>query len=111
MAHYGSEGALCRPNDLLSTLGGYEPSGGKVQENDEERRHAYACRLEHRCLVYKTPSAERLSALPLAFALGRCTRMAMRVQQTDNRREFLIYIERLQYILEYICTVEGFSTK
>ena len=69
MAHYGSEGALCRPNDLLSTLGGYEPSGGKVQENDAERRHASAYRLEHRCLVYKTPSAERLSALPLAFGL------------------------------------------
>ena len=52
-----------------------------------------------------------MSDLPLAFALGRCTRIAMRVQQTDNRRENLIYIERLQYILEYICTVEGFSTK
>ena len=25
--------------------------------------------------------------LPLAFALGRCPRMAMRAQQTDNRRE------------------------
>ena len=36
-AHYGSEGALCRPNDLLSTLGGYEPSGGKVQENITEQ--------------------------------------------------------------------------
>ena len=39
-ARFGSEGWLCRPNDLLSTLGGYEPSGGKVQENDAERRHA-----------------------------------------------------------------------
>ena len=27
--------------------------------------------------------------LPLAFALGRCPRMAMRAQQTDNRREIL----------------------
>ncbi len=28
-----------------------------------------------------------MTDLPLAFALGRCPRMAMRAQQTDNRRE------------------------
>ena len=58
-------------------------SGGKVQENDAERRYAANIVV----LNIKTPSAERLSALPLAFALGRCPRMAMRAQQTDNRRE------------------------
>ena len=87
MAHYGSEGWLCRLSDHISTLGGYEPSGGKVQENDEERRHAYACRLEHRCLVYKTPSAERLSALPLAFGLCRNIHAGACMLQANNRPE------------------------
>ena len=130
---------MALPTERPSKSRGAATSGAtaKVQENDAERRHAYARRREHRCLVYKTPRAERLSALPLAFALGRCARMAMRAQQTDNRREIdsvgvralpkhtrgsvyvagkqparnKLYIERLQYILEYICTVEGFSTK
>ena len=30
-----------------------------------------------------------MTDLPLAFALGRCPRMAMRAQQTDNRREYV----------------------
>ena len=30
-----------------------------------------------------------MTVLPLAFALGRCPRMAMRAQQTDNRREYV----------------------
>ena len=28
----------------------------------------------------------------LAFALGRCPRMVMRAQQTDNRREYSYYL-------------------
>ena len=68
MAHYGSEGWLCRLSDHISTLGGYEPSGGKVQENDAERRHACARRREHRCLEYKKIRSDSMSDLILAFA-------------------------------------------
>ena len=59
----------------------------EVQENDAERRHAYARRREHRCLEYKNISAERLSALPLAFALDRNIYAGAYVLQVNNRRE------------------------
>ena len=82
---------MALPTERPSESRGAAASGAtaKVQENDAERRHAYARRREHRCLEYKTLSAERLSALPLAFGLDRNICAAAHILQVNNRPDTL----------------------
>ena len=64
----GSEGALCRPSDLMSTFG---RKLGKFQENNAERTFVR----EHCCLELNT-TRHRLCRVPLAFAPTRAQKFA-----------------------------------
>ena len=79
---------LCRADDLLKVAERLRAErlrkSKKTMQSGGTLAHADANIV---VLNIKMPTEDRLSGVPLAFALGRCPRMEMRAQQTDNRRE------------------------
>ena len=79
---------LCRADDLLKVA--ERPRAERLRKSKKTMQsggtlaHADANIV---VLNIKTPRSGSMTDLPLAFGLGRCPRMAMRAQQTDNRRE------------------------
>ena len=94
-AHCGSEGALCRPNDLLKVAERLRAERLRKFKKTMKRGDTHMrVALNIVVLSVKNPSAERLSALPLAFGLCRSAHAQARALQANNRPDFFPFIPR-----------------
>ena len=85
-AHYGSEGALCRPNDLLKVA--ERPRAERLRKSKKTSQSKRKAFVNDVVLSIKTPTEDRLSGVPLAFGLCRNKHAGACLLEANNRPEY-----------------------